>query len=479
MKAYGLIGAAAGAILLASCSLGDEPVVSEADRAAGAELHPRLLAEFGGVYEGDERQYLARLGSGIASTAGLDGQCTFTLVNSDVVNAFATPGCYIYVTRGLMGIVNSEAELAAVLAHEVGHIVGRHSQRQQRRSFWRTLGVVAVQALTGSERLTQIAGAAAGLFTLRYSRSQEYEADDLGLKYLHQSGYDPFASIDMLQALGRHEQYLGQTRGRDEARSIPEWARTHPLTDNRLARAQQAAKETGIARGALPEREAEYIGEVDGLLYGDDPEQGFVNGRSFAHPIMRIAFEAPDGFTLTNSPQAILIEGPNGMRGEFAGGPLPPGGLEAYTSALLRQLLGQAPFSVSDVRGAQVNGLPARFTRARVQTGQGDAEVTLGAYAAGQAAYHFVILSAPGAAPAAGIEELLLSFRLISAQEARSLRPRMIDAVRSGPGDTVRSLASRMAGDNKLAHFLMLNGRQPNEPLRPGEPLKLVVYGSP
>jgi predicted Zn-dependent protease len=474
-----LIGPAIAAALLASCSSGNEPSVTQADRATGAELHPQLLAEFGGVYEGDESDYLQRVGKGIAATSGLDGQCTFTLVNSDVVNAFAVPGCYIYVTRGLMSIVNSEAELAAVLAHEVGHIVGRHSQRQQQRSFWRTLGVVAVQAITGSERLTQIAGAAAGLFTLRYSRSQEYEADDLGLKFLRRAGYDPFASLDMLQALGRNEQYQMRTRGRDEARSIPEWARTHPLTDNRLNRAKDAAEDTGVARGALPEREAEYIRAVDDLLYGDDPEQGFVIGRSFAHPVMRIAFEAPEGFTLTNSPQAILIEGPGGMRGEFVAGPMPPGGLEQYSSALLRQLLGEAPFAITDAQAAQVNGLPALFTRARVRTDQGEAEVTLGAYAAGDAAYHFVMLSSQGAAPPASLDELLLSFRLISSEEAQSLRPRKIEAVQARAGDTAASLASRMAGDNKLAHFLMLNGRQPSQPLRPGEPLKIVVYGAP
>src|SRR5690349_16089921 len=160
--------------LLAGCDVpgtADKgPVISDTDRQYGAEAHPQLLAEFGGAYEAEESRYVAQLGEKMATAADLGGQCKFTLVNSDVVNAFAVPGCYIYITRGLMGIVNSEAELAAVLGHEVGHIAGRHSQRQQRRSLWRSLGVIAVGVLTGSERLTQIAGAASGLFTLRYSR---------------------------------------------------------------------------------------------------------------------------------------------------------------------------------------------------------------------------------------------------------------------------------------------------------------------
>ena len=141
-----------------------EPGISEQDRETGAEQHPRLLAEFGGEYAGDEQAYVRQLGEKIATSARLARQCTFTLVNSDVVNAFAVPGCYIYVTRGMMAIVTSEAELASVLGHEVGHIVARHSERQQSRSLWSTLGIIAV-SLTGSERLTNIAGAAAQFFT--------------------------------------------------------------------------------------------------------------------------------------------------------------------------------------------------------------------------------------------------------------------------------------------------------------------------
>ena len=229
--------------LLAGCGDGGdyEPEIRAQEKRIGAEQHPQLLAEFGGPYRAPEAAYARRIGDKVAAAAGLEGECTFTLVNSDVVNAFAVPGCYIYVTRGLMGIVNSEAELASVLAHEVGHIVAAHNRRQRNRSIWRSLGVMAVEALTGSERLTRIAGRAAEYFTLRYSRKQEYEADDLGVRYLAAAGYDPWAAGDMLGALGRHEQYMARTRGRDEARAIPEWASTHPLAGNRVERAAQTA----------------------------------------------------------------------------------------------------------------------------------------------------------------------------------------------------------------------------------------------
>jgi predicted Zn-dependent protease len=472
---------AAGTLLLAAgCGFdGDGPVVSESERRMGAEQHPLLLGEFGGSYDAAEAAYVARLGEKIAGEAGLEGQCTFTLVNSDVVNAFAVPGCYIYVTRGLMSIVNSEGELAAVLAHELGHIVGEHVERQQRRSFWRGLGVAAVEVITGSERLTRLAGAAAGFFTLRYSRKQEYEADDLGVAYLQQAGYDPYAAADMLDALGRHEAFLGRTRGRDEASSIPEWARTHPLTEGRVARARQGAAATGVQPDAMPENEAEYLREVDGLLYGDDPGQGFVVGRRFAHPRLRIGFEAPEGFSLTNSPQAILVEGPDGMRGEFGVGRMPAKGPEAYAEAVLGQMLRDAPLRAGDSQRLTVNGLPALFLSLSVETREGPVPIAMAVYQGpDRSAYHFIIVASPSSPPGPTLEALFRSFRLISAEEAASLRARRIEVATARPGDTARSLAARMASEHPLDHFLMLNARTADQPVRPGEMVKIVTWAA-
>lgn len=465
--------------LLAGCGSGEDydPEVREAEKRLGAEQHPLLLAEFGGAYQAPEAAYARRVGEKVAAAAGLEGECTFTLVNSDVVNAFAVPGCYIYVTRGLMGIVNSEAELASVLAHEVGHIVAAHNRRQRNRSLWRSLGVWAVGAVTGSEDLTRIAGRAAEYFTLRYSRKQEYEADDLGVRYLAAAGYDPYAAGDMLGALGRHEQYMGRTRGRDEARAIPEWARTHPLAGNRVERAAQTAAATGIADGAVPELEAPYLRELDGLLYGDDPQQGFVEGRRFAHPVMRIGFEAPEGFTLTNSPRSILIEGPNGLRGEFGGGRMPPGGLEAYAEGLIRTLLRGTPAEAGPGERTRINGLPALLLPVLVRTEQGAVELVVAAYDGGDGgAYHFIMVAPPADSSRAAIGALFGSFRLLSMEEARSLRPRLIRTVRVGPGQTPATFAAAMASEHPLDHFLMLNGLSQGQAPKPGDLVKIVTF---
>lgn len=464
------------AMVAALGACGGSPV-SPAERQFGAEQHPQLLAEFGGAYPGEEAGYVAALGSRLAGAAGLADQCTFTLVNSDVVNAFAVPGCYIYITRGLLAIVNSEGQLASVLSHELGHIAAEHSERQERRSVWRSLAVMAVGALTGSQDLTRLAGAAANFFTLRYSRSHEYEADDLGLKYLEQAGYDPFAAADMLTALDRYQAFQARVRGVDEAQGIPEWALTHPLTDKRTARAREAAADAVGKPDTLPDREAAYLRHVDGLLYGDDPAQGFVLGRAFAHPVMRIAFEAPPGFTLTNSPQAILIEGPDGMRGEFAGGAMPPGGLEAYAEALLAKVVGDTPVDIAAAQRAVSHGVPAILLQGVVRTNQGPVRLSLAAYAGTPGeAYHFLMISDAGATPQAALGELFRSFRLLTPEDVAALRPRYIRVHTIRPGETLPALLGQMAADHPAEQFLMLNGRQRGDRLRPGDQVKLIAW---
>jgi predicted Zn-dependent protease len=454
------------------------PEVTQEDREIGAEQHPQLLAEFGGDYPGKQADYLKSLGAKVADAAGLDGECTFTLVNSDVVNAFAVPGCYIYVTRGLLAIVGSEAELASVLAHEVGHIVGAHAQRQQNRSLWRTLGVLAV-SLAGSEQLTRLAGEAAQFFSLRYSRTQEYEADTLGIRYLRDAGYDPYAASDMLTALGRQERFMSETRSHDEARAIPEWASSHPLTENRIARARGVAKETGLAEGALPEKEEAYLEKIDGLLYGDDPEQGFVLGRRFVHPVMRIAFEAPQGFTLTNSPQAIAINGPDGIRGEFGGGRIPAAGLEAYAAQLAEQSLGRDAPAIGDGETRSVNGLHALIYDLPLNADQGRVMLSLAVYDGGHGeAYHFIMIAPPSAASAQSVNQLFRSFRLASQAEAAALRPRRLRVVTVTAGQPEAQLWRGMATEHPQQLFLILNGLDTNRSAPAGSQVKLVEYAS-
>lgn len=466
------------ALLLASCGQegGEPPRVTEAERSYGSEQHPRLLAEFGGAYDHDEAAYVRTVGARIAAAAGLEDDCTFTLVNSDVVNAFTVPGCYIYVTRGLFAIVNSEAELASVLGHEIGHIVGRHAQRQERRSLWRSLGVLAA-GLTGSEQLTRLAGQAAQYFTQRYSRGQEYEADELGVRYLQEAGYDVHAAAEMLDALGRNEAFTAGAADKGGARSLPEWALSHPLTRHRIERATQVASETGLADNELPENETAYLNAVDGMLFGDDPEQGFVTGRQFAHPTMRIAFEAPAGFTLTNSPQAIRLASPNGLVGEFGGGRLPVGGVRLYAEGLAAHIVGQAQATLVGAQQEVINGLPAVVLSLTIQAQNGAVPLVIAAYdAGGGAAYHFITLAPAGGGGEASLDPLFRSFRLLDAEEVARLRPRLVRTVAVQPSDTPESLARTVADPRPKDLFVMLNGLAPGQQPKSRNRVKVVQF---
>lgn len=479
MTALRLLCSLAVAALLAGCatidSTPDAPSITQSDRAQAAQSHTQILQQLGGALEGPTATYVAGIGERIAAAAGVPGQCTFTVVNSEVPNAFAVPGCYIYVTRGLLALMNSEDELASVLGHEVGHVVADHSARRQNTATLSSLGAILAGVLTGSGEIAQVAGQAAQLYALSYSRDQEFEADDLGVRYLHRSGYNPYAAADLLGSLGANETLAQRTSGRDAASATPSWARTHPLSTDRVNRATAQANATGIARDAIAERVAPYFGVLDGLIYGDDPEQGFVNGRTFSHPTLRIAFEAPQGFTLTNTPSAVLIAGANNARAQFGAAAL-QGDLTTHATNGLRQIIGNAPAQIGQAQRSTTNGLETVTVPARAQAqGRQVVDVAVTAYRVGERAYHFITIAPQGGAGV--FTPMLRSMRTLTTQEAAALRARVIDIVQVRAGDTSQLLARRMAYDDfQLDRFLVLNGRRADEPLRSGEQVKIVTY---
>lgn len=472
-----IVFAAACALAFASTepALARAPSVSARDRATAAQQHPQVVAQFGGEVTGPASTYVKAVGEKMAATAGLPGQCTFTVIGSDVVNAFAVPGCYIYVTRGLLAIMNTEDELASVLGHEVGHITANHAAQRQTRGVLTGLGALAVGVLTGSGELAQLAGQAGQLYTLSYSRSQEYEADDRGVSYLLGAGYNPWAARDMLEALGLNDA-LDAKVGKQTGSEVPAWARSHPLTADRVTRAAGRAQASNIPRDNPAQKSRVYLQAVNGIIYGDDPEQGFVNGNTFAHPKLKIAFDVPQGFTLTNTATSVNVAGPNGLKAMFSAGSSQPGALDAYATNVLKQVVGQAPTQVAAFQHGTTNGLTTTLLPARAQTSSGQlVDVAVTAYQVGDSAYHFVTLApAGGAGP---FTPMLGSFRRLTDAQAAALKARRVEVVEVRAGDTVASLAQRMAyTDYQTERFLSLNARTAGQPLRPGELVKLITY---
>ncbi len=456
--------------------------MSAKDKATGAKAHPELLAEFGGLYEGRQAAYVTTVGRKVASQSGLANhptEFTISLLNSPVNNAFAIPGGYVYVTRQLMALMNNEAELASVLGHEVGHVAARHSQKRNSRATRAGLGAVLATVLggvllggDGAKLGQQLGGAIAQRYVLSYSRAQEYEADDLGVTYLARSGYDPVAASTMLASLAAQTSLDARRAGKSE-NALPEWASTHPDPASRVTRSRQKALATA-AKGKLTNRDT-FLQMLDGMLYDDDPKQGVIEGSDFRHPDLKLAFTAPSGFVMSNGPQAVSISGTGGQA-QFSGGPF-NGSLDAYIAAVFKSVGGeQAQIDYGQVRRTTVNGLDVGYATARANTQSGPVDVTVYAYVFGPStAYHIVAINPVGAST---FSSLFQSVRRLSSAEATAIRPRRIDVVTVRAGDTVRSLAERMAyPDYKVERFRVLNGLSADEPLQSGQKVKIVVSG--
>lgn len=455
--------------------------ISQQDKQEGAKAHPQLVAEFGGAMSGPQASYVESVGKTIAVQSGLSnarGDFTVTLLNSPVNNAFAIPGGYVYVTRQLVALMNNEAELAGVLGHEVGHVAARHAAKRQsaatRNSIIGVLGAVLSGALLGDSSLGQLGqqvfSRGSQLLTLQYSRSQETEADNLGIEYLRRARYDPRAMSTVLQSLAAQnalEARLMGTTGR-----VPAWASTHP---DPASRVRAALTRAGASASGTLNRDA-FLSAIDGLTYGDDPKQGIVEGRKFVHPELRLGFEAPAGFYLVNGTRSVAISGQAG-KADFSLAPY-SGDLDAYVRSVFAGLAGQGQAAISpqSIQRTTVNGLPTAYGAARVQGSSGQLDVVIFAYEFSKSqAFHFVGITPAGGA--AALNSLYASMRRLPASEAANVRPRKLQVVTVRSADTLQSLAGRMAyTDAQLDRFLVLNGLASSSRLSAGQKVKIITY---
>jgi predicted Zn-dependent protease len=452
------------------------------DVAQAQQENAAVIEELGGAETGPRAAYVASVGRRVAAYSGLanPGQALhFTTLNSAVENAFSVPGGYVYITRQLMTLMGDESQLAFALGHEVGHIAANHAH--QREEVERELAREALPYVLMGQMMGGIANQiavrnllAAKLQTLSFSREQEYEADTLGLRYMIDAGYDPAGAAQLLAALARQTALQARVQGRTN-RGIPEWASTHPLSENRMRRALDEAQQTGRLGTGIHNRDT-FLSELEGIYVDDDPAQGVIDGPVFTHPDLRIQFRVPTGYLMSNGTYAVTISGSAG-KAQFSGGRY-TGSLDDYILRVFRQVTRGSGVTVPRPRRTTINGLPAEFTTARVNTNSGVVDVSVVAYQwDAQHAYDFVMLT-PGGTGIGAFAPMVNSLRKISREEAAAIRPRVIHVVTVAPGDTVQSLADRMAyHDFKLERFLALNGLTAATRLVPGQKLKLVVYG--
>jgi predicted Zn-dependent protease len=448
----------------------------EKERQVGAAEHPNILAEYGGAYDDPEiTAYVNEIGQRLAAHAELPAeQFTFTVLNDPLVNAFALPGGYVYITRGLMAYANSEAELAGVIGHEIGHVTARHTAERYSRANAAGIGSQILGVLLGSSEVAQLAQQGSQLYLLKFSRGQELEADRLGIRYISRIGLDPFAQADFLDTLRRHSDLQAKMAGQEPSGSS--FLQTHPNSAKRVTEAIEEAEGGQAQPYQLPRYPERYLEKIDGLLYGEDPAQGLVRGQKVLHPGMGFVFEAPEGYKIANSPQAVVIQaGQNsGVIFDAASAPAGTSLSEYITQTWAKDV------TVSNLRQFTLNGMPAASGSTVVNSQNGQVETHFVAVRMeGEHVFRFQLISPAPASDALrnGFGQLVNSFHKITDAERAEAKPYRVKLMTVKAGQTLNSFAQLMpfADTYNVERLMVMNGLQSANDLKAGQKLKVIV----
>ncbi len=456
----------------------------EDDIAQGRADHPKILKSFGGAYEGSRLVgYVQKIGLALAKQAEYQQYpYRFTILNTQIVNAFALPGGFIYITRGLLSLASSEAELAGVLSHELAHVTARHGAErqgaQQVAQIGLLLGSIGLQVAGLPSELMQIGQTVALAAIKGYSREHEFEADTLGVRYMSKAGYNADAMATFLASLREHSQVearvLGLPPGKVDEFNIMS---THPRTVERVKQAQQAAARQSSAQpgGKGEWRRDEYLDRIDGMVFGDDPKQGVIRGQVFTHPVLRIKFQAPDGFHLRNSPNRVAGRHPSGAAMNFDAGPA-KGAASAYDYL---DSVWASQSRLHDLESLTIDGRDAATAWTTGRGQKGPVHIRALAIRRNQKEfYRFMFISPQDQAQrwARPYRRSGLSFRSISRREAAKVRAYRLLVVPARTDDSIAGLARTLPyGRFNEDWFRVLNDLAPGQTFKPNQRLKVVA----
>ena len=481
---------AVGPVALAGCSVnpatGQQSFTAfmspQEELRVGAEEHPKLVAQFGGSYEDpDVAAYVQQVGERIARVTEFpDLPYSFTVLNDENINAFALPGGYIHITRGLLALANNEAEVAAVLAHEVGHVTARHSAERYSRAVVANLGMAVLGALGQAAGLPagtgDLAAFGAQAYLQGFSREQELEADTLGLRYMAQAGYDPRAMVSFFRKLDGFTELQAVMAGDPGAADRFSIMASHPRTADRVS---QALRRLAVSpRGSIRIGQDAHLARIDGILFGDHPDQGVRRDRDFQHPGLRIAFRVPPGFVMFNDPRRVVARGPGGAMLVFDAADA----RTASRAGRMTDYLGRewgANLPLRNLERIDVNGMDAATAGARVRTRDGEVDLRLVAIRErDERVYRFLFLTPTQVTRqmTAEMQRTTYSFRRLTREEAAQIKPLRVRVITVGTRDTVDSLAARMPfAQYRTERFLALNGLRPGDQVVPGPLVKIIV----
>ncbi len=467
----------------------ERSVMSEADEIReGAKAHQEVLKEYGVLKNDRVQNYVNDIGQRLAKISQRSQlKWTFTVLDSPEINAFALPGGYVYITRGIMAYLDSEADLAGVIGHEIGHVTARHGAQRATRQQDAALGVLLGNVLGAvldakggggiGQQIGQATQAVAAGNIARYGREQELQADGLGAEYLSRVNYDPRNMIDVIRVLKDQERFAAEV-ARAEGRPAPQggnsWLASHPSNDQRLESINKIAAQYQAGKNYVDEGRVRYLQVIDGIAFGESPEQGLTRGRNFYHSALNFAMTASSGFRIVNEADQLNFVSPAGDAALIV--QLAPPNAGRNHDEIIRNVV--KPVSGRSDRYT-LNGLQAtHFTGAvAAQGGQRAVELTVATGAGGQ--NFLMIYAAKDAATLqrnrAALRETEGSFRGMSAQDTAAAKPWVLRTTalpRGGFSDLARTAPMTTLPEQQLK---LMNGVYSTGAVQPGALVKMVV----
>ena len=449
--------------------------MSEAQEISIAqESDPQIKAEMG-VYNDPELQsYVSEIGLRMAKISERPNlPWRFTVVDVPAVNAFAVPGGGIYITRGIMPFLDSEAELAGVIGHEIGHVTARHSAQQYTRQISGQVGLLALGIFVPAARpFGQLSGQALGVLFLRYGRDDELQADQLGARYESTLGWDPAGVPAFLSTLGRLDEAAGDRRG------VPNWLSTHPEPLSRVTEIQPTVDQLKAAGAGFSTNRDAWLRRIDGIIFGDNPEQGLARDSAFLHPVLRFRIDFPDQWEIANSPREVVAKAPGADVFMILRGVEQPQGRNIEEIAL--NSMRNAGFRASQGEPTSIDGLDAFMGvyQGRVE-GLGAVVMRAAHIMYDGTVYLVAGLVQPDAFQQAdgAFVASIRSFRSLSAAEAEDIHPNRVDLYVVRAGDTWESINETAGGVVTPATLAIMNKGTPDSQPQPGTRIKIVASG--
>ena len=453
----------------------------------GQESDQQITQEMG-LYDNPEVQrYVEAVGRRVLESSDLRSpdtpelyqgtEFTFRVLDSPVVNAFALPGGYVYVTRGLLTHLQNEAQLAVVLGHEIAHVVARHASQQARRAQLSQLGLFA-GAILGQQvlgegggdiasQILNVGGQALQLLMFRYSREAERESDELGVRYGSQAGYQTAEGAEFFRTL---ERLSGQ-----EGKAIPTWSSTHPDPGERRERVRELSEQaTGIGAPPREINEAQYLQRLEGMILGENPREGFRRDNWFLHPDLQFQFPVPAGWRLVNERALVALVEPNGRA--MTGFQIVPAQSPREAASLLAQQGQQQGLQVMSVNETNINGLPAAVLLGAAQTQQGQIGVMATFVQYMNRVYSFLSYAPAQVFPQQRsiFEQIAAGFRPLTDPAVLQVQPSRVRVVALDRERTFRELVPAVLPPGMTAEQLaVLNQVELEERLPAGTRLKL------